>query len=594
VDLEAESFLLDNVFREVDGLEVEIISEKKASKCFETIVNVSNQLHLRGFIHRLCLALGSEDNEYANLCRNPYASHVMECVFMRIAVTEPHGEGVVRDTQGVKMENISTLVLNWLRHMGADLLGMSSDKSASHVLRAMMLLFSGCRWGTKASQNAFSLKKNQLHGGGIIERDAATLLPWMTEAFATVVESFIKSLEGSVEDTKYFSSQEPASCATLQLLLVVCDLKNPVYRDRLVCALTFLPPPKSKQVVAPETSLFDELIYNGVGSRLAEVLLERCCDVHFQTLWENFVVPGARAMAMDHSANFALQTALIRAGSIPGCPMIPVLEAICRPNLAALFKGNRLGVVLQVMKAIRCLEEPSAASLWRRKIVALLSQSEVAAPLLVQLLGPIEDAGSGISRPLIDISSAIHGLGKEGTGVVDNFWDGLTEDQVRTACCCRAWSEVGEAFLKGDSSLASKNKFIRKMQINFVEMCRDKYGHHIALTALEVIELENAETYKGLSTMLKKNRDYICRNEWGTKLMKKLGDRSEQKYVPAAAPLTVESLFADDSSSSKKKRGRGGEEGNDVYSNDNNNGDDDGQDESKKKKKKKKKKKEKK
>ena len=61
VDVEgAESFVLDNVFRETDGLEVDMLRDKKASKCLETVVGVASPLQLRALLHRLVLSLGTQ------------------------------------------------------------------------------------------------------------------------------------------------------------------------------------------------------------------------------------------------------------------------------------------------------------------------------------------------------------------------------------------------------------------------------------------------------------------------------------------------------------------------------------------------------
>lgn len=145
---------------------------------------------------------------------------------------------------------------------------------------------------------------------------------------------------------------------------------------------------------------------------------------------------------------------------------------------------------------------------------------------------------------------------------MDAFWDGLTEEQVRAACCSRVWSTVVESFLKGNSGRACKHKLVRKMASAFVEIARDKYGFHAALTALATCAADgHTETHAQLSRAIKQNREYVGRNEWGAKLLKKLAQqrREEDEAEEAAAPLTVESLLAgqkeqkEQSKKSKKK-----------------------------------------
>ncbi len=56
VDLSgADAFLLDNILKQCDGLEVEVLGDKKASKSFEVVLRACSDVQLRGFLHRLML-----------------------------------------------------------------------------------------------------------------------------------------------------------------------------------------------------------------------------------------------------------------------------------------------------------------------------------------------------------------------------------------------------------------------------------------------------------------------------------------------------------------------------------------------------------
>ena len=556
IDVVGESFLLENVLKEIEGHEIEVMSDKKISKCLETVLNVTPFYLLRLFFHKLCLALGSQDDAYASLCCNPYASHVLECLFGRISSVEPDHKDP-DEVDGVSVPEMPTLALNWLIRMGNDLLGMSSNRSASHVFRAFCVLFSGCKWVSKAAQNSFNLQ-------GLVAVKESDFTKAVFEGFDVIVRNVTALLEkSSLEDTKYYCT-ESSSSASLQLLIALCDVRGTAIppnekcvklRDNLVCALTYLPKPKSKQVVAEEASLFMELIKDSVGSRLMEVVVERCCSVHFETLWTNFFLTHGRSFAVDGSANFVVQKALQRAYEKESeVDIEKMVDTICKPNLSAIFRHQRYGVILQLVKAVAALEIPK----WRKKIISLLSQSEVPSPLLVQLLGEVSALGANISRPLIDISCAIHRLGNEGTQILDSFWNALTEEEVRSLSCCRAWSEVAESFLKGHSSTENKLKFVRKMQSNLLDISKDKYGHHVTLTALQFTE-GVPELQKKMLTLLKQNREMLCRNEWGSKLMKKISEQAEEKHT--AKTLDLDDLLGkrerkDDKEKKKSRRNR--------------------------------------
>jgi hypothetical protein len=558
VDLANEPFLLDNVYKEMDGLEKEISCEKSTSKWLETIVKNSNQAHLRGFLHRLALGVGTEDAAFAELCTDPYCSFVLQSVFQRLGEAAPAPEGgPIRDSHGVKMPEIGDQLLAWLKRMGEDLIGMAHQRQASFVLRALILLFGNCH----------ETRKNET----VSVRDGEPL-SWMALGFGKLFDLLLAGLNRSAEEVRE-AARSPSAAAALGTFLAVCDENARTggrvlfaeRRDKLVCALTFLPGPSSKQVVIEETSLFVELACDATGSQLMQRIVQRCHSTHFRTIWTCLLLPQARKLAVDPSANYVMTAAVERANTEGGAEIVPMLEGLCKPNLVALFNAQVYKLILAMLKAASVLSGAPGV-LWRKRLVAQLGQSEVAAPLLPQLCGSISAsasgtvAGGGVGMSRTDLACAVHGMGEEGPAVVDAFWDGLTEEQVRAACCSRVWSMVIESFLKGNSGRNCKHKLVRKMASSFVEIARDKYGFHAALTALNVAAADGqaSETHAQLSRVLKQNREYVTRSEWGQKLVKKLAQQRAQEdaAVPeeAAVPLTVEALLRADEPPSKKSK----------------------------------------
>ncbi len=553
VDLANEPFLLDNVFRETDGLEREIACDKAASKWMETIVKHANQAQLRGLLHRLSLSVGNDDGAFVTMCTDPYCSYVLQSVFVRLGETELAADAPARDSQGVAMLALGDLMLAWLKRLGDDLLGMAHQRVASFVLRQLALLLGNCKETGKNEKLVVTL------------REGRAAEPWMETGFGRLFDAVVAGLEKSAEDVRE-ACRSAAAAAALQTLLAIADENGKsgkaayeTRRDKLVCVLTFLPAVGSKQVATGETSLFVEMACDVTGSQLMQRVVQRCHRVHFETVWKTFLVSDARRLALDRHANYVVTAAMERVREFAHLDVMPMLEALCKPNLAALFNGNVLKLIVAMLRAAARLEgEPG--SLWRRKLVAQLAQSEIPAPLLTQLVGTIGEGGAQVSAVLTEIACVVHEMGQEGPRVVDAFWDGLTEEQVRSACCNRVWSMVAEAFLKGNSARSCKHKFVRKMNAHLVEMARDKYGFHPALTALAFCETEYPETHATLMKQLKQNREYVCRNEWGQKLMKKLAqlraaadkEQGEDEAVPA--PLTVDALLEDRKANKKSKK----------------------------------------
>ena len=376
---------------------------------------------MRGFLHRLALGVGTDESAFAALCTDPYCSFVLQSVFQRLGECAPAPDGgPVRDSHGVKMPEIGDLLLSWLKKLGSDLVGMAHQRQASFVLRALLLLFGNCSETKK--------------GETVAVREAQPL-PWMALGFAKMFELILEGLNKSPDEVRE-AARSPAAAAALGTLLAICDENArrgvKVFqekRDELVCALSFLPPVQAKQSVAmEETPLFGELARDMTGSQLMQRLVQRCHSTHFRTIWSALLLPHARSLATDPSANYVMTAAVERANNegLAAEAMIPMLEALAKPNLVALFNAQAYKLILAMLKASSALLGPNG-SLWRRRLVAQLSgQAEVAVALLPLLAGPIEGAApgsGGVGMARAELACAVHSMGEEGPAVVRKQMD---------------------------------------------------------------------------------------------------------------------------------------------------------------------------
>ena len=561
---DTESFLLDNVFREMDGLEEAVMSDKKASKCFETVCNVATRVQLRGFLHRLCLGLGVEDAAYATLCCNPFASHSLEALFTRLT-DAPDGnlaEAPERDSQGILMASLGELVLGWLQRMGSDVLGMASHVSACHVLRALTLLLGGCQWVSKAARASFALgsgleseaeQRRRRTGLQTAERRPEE---WQNEGLEQLMGRVCRQLEESSGEEVQETVSMPAGSATLQLMVAVLETAGGGrMRDEMVrCVLGMQRGKKKEEEKKGETGWAGELARDGVGSRLLEAVVGRAGSKEWELLWRQLLMPEARALAVHAAGNYALLAGLLRAEKEAEenrgreAELQEVLDAVSRPDLVALFRGGRLGVVAAVVRGAGRAGKSEEGRMRRRRVLALMAQSDRPGPVLEQLVGRAGEREAGASRPLLEVAAELHRLGEEGAEVLDRFWDGLTEEQVAACCCGRAWSMLVEAMLTGHSKAASKSKLIRKMMAAWPRICQDKYGHHTALAALQTAErMGEQQLGNRLRLQVKQQRETLVGSQWGAKLLKKLSEREDERQaeqMEQPEELTVDSLLA--------------------------------------------------
>lgn len=175
-----------------------------------------------------------------------------------------------------------------------------------------------------------------------------------------------------------------------------------------------------------QTTLFAELARDATGSQLMQRLATRCHPTHFAVLWKALLLPQARTLATDPSANYVVTAALERANGDDGggAEVLPMLEALAKPNLVALFNAQAYRLLLAMLRAASALTGAPGV-LWRKRLVAQLAgQSDTATALLPLLAGPIEGAGTGaggVGMARAELACAVHSMGQEGPAVVSGL-----------------------------------------------------------------------------------------------------------------------------------------------------------------------------
>ena len=129
---------LENVFNEVDGKEARLACSHDGSQILEKLLGHANELHLRIFVSKL---RGSVEK----LSTHRYASHVLETLFrimpkhmnFKLNIDHIDKSSDTTDYPPQLCQEIQSIAIEFAE---SDFISMISNKYASHVIRAFMIL----------------------------------------------------------------------------------------------------------------------------------------------------------------------------------------------------------------------------------------------------------------------------------------------------------------------------------------------------------------------------------------------------------------------------------------------------------------------
>lgn len=312
-DDEERELFVDNVFREVDGHEQRLATDQgmrpprlpgrrpgvplmrrrvACSRVLEKLLAISSAFHLRVFADRL-------QGQYAALCADPYASHVVQTLFAllpdRLDADAPAPAAAVgADDPGLGvLLPLPDLLLRAYEEVREALPALTENPYGSHVVRVVLVVLSGRDVDESLVRSAASRRFR--------ERDAAEAQAAADGAEALASAPKHRDAPRSVPDTfvamlgqfaAVFMAMPPAqlqqlathttASPVLQCLLRALAAHDRDAGDRLALHLLRLDGP-----VEADTRVWlrEQMVRDPVGGRLLEAMLEvppraRVCAVH--------------------------------------------------------------------------------------------------------------------------------------------------------------------------------------------------------------------------------------------------------------------------------------------------------------------------
>ncbi|KAJ4350619.1 Nucleolar protein 9 [Ascochyta clinopodiicola] len=314
-DPDERAMFLASVWKEADGKELKIANSQSCSRLMERLILLSTPDQLKRLFQKF-------SSHFLHLVQHRFASHCCEALFIQAApvVTQELANPDLAlapssdpDAVIVSMENLFLLTLAELdEHLGY----LMTDRFASHVLRVLVVIFSGSPLEKQGKSAMQSKRKEKVGVAGTDKTELALEHRAIPASFEEALEKVIdKSVSGLDSNYLRTLSTHPLGNPTLQMLLKL-ELKHfgkSRAKDEKSIIHKLLPDDPIAE--GTESAAFiNGLVYDPIGSRLLETIIENAPGKLFKAIYNEFFKERMGSLARNEIAGYVAGKILERLG----------------------------------------------------------------------------------------------------------------------------------------------------------------------------------------------------------------------------------------------------------------------------------------
>ncbi|KZZ94231.1 Armadillo-type fold protein [Moelleriella libera RCEF 2490] len=390
---EERDLFLESVFREAQGKELKLASSQSCSRLMERLIQLSSTRQKKHLFDAFA-------GHFLSLVRHRFASHCCEALFLRSAgLVSQELAGFVVDTRGARTSSSTTaaveqydqhqpessmeqLFLATLDELEGSLSFLLTDKFASHTLRVLLVVLSGRPLQEAAMKTLMrSRKKERVWVAGAVEQQQQQQQQQQEElravpaSFTAAIQKIIADSTAGLDATGLrVLAKHPVGNPTLQLLLELDMTLNKNMKKKPAVVADFdgeeAPPSLLLQLLpdAPESlsdptseaaEFVNGMVYDQIGSRLVETLVQHCPGKIFRHLNQNFFLPRIEGYVRNDIACYPAIRVLERLGRDQ------LVEAVDRivptvPQLVSKARFNVLKTLFERCAARQVTEQAKA------------------------------------------------------------------------------------------------------------------------------------------------------------------------------------------------------------------------------------------
>jgi nucleolar protein 9 len=355
---EERNSFLQSMYREANGKELKLANSQSCSRVMERLIQLSTANQLKLLFQKFSA-------NFVHLVSHRFASHCCEALFLQAApiVTSELAQksnGMDLDLESTEaLPSMENLFLDTVKELEDHLGFLLTHKFASHVLRILLLILSGQPIVRTPGKSALqSRKKENISVVGSRGQEVPTLLEdrAVPPSFQTALEHVIQRCVSGLDTTYLRSlSTHPTGNPTLQLLLKIelTQFGKQRAKDDSSIIRILLP----DDPITPESEsaqYINGLVYDTIGSRLLETILEFAPGKTFKAIYRDFFKDRLTSLARNDIASYVVCKAISRLSKEDLQEAVTSLA----PEIPKLVDRNRTIVIRTLIErcAVRGIE----------------------------------------------------------------------------------------------------------------------------------------------------------------------------------------------------------------------------------------------
>ncbi|KAF2000406.1 ARM repeat-containing protein [Amniculicola lignicola CBS 123094] len=484
---EERTAFLENLYREADGKELKLANSQSCSRLMERLILLSTPAQLKGLFQKF-------SGNFLHLVQHRFASHCCEALFIQaapIVSKELANPDLILpltsdpDAVVVSMENLFLYTLAELEGYFGFLL---TDRFASHVLRVLLVVLAGVPLARQNDRSLLQSKRKEKTS--VVGKEKPQ--EWALEQ-RVVPQSFLDALEKVINDsvagldTTYLRALavHPTGNPTLQLLLQLELTKFGKSRAKDETSIIHRLLPDDPIAEGTGSAAFiNGMVYDPVGSRLLESILENAPGKFFKAMYREFFKNRMGSLARNEIASYIAAK---------------ILERLSAEDLESAMK--------QIVEQIPGLVERGRTAIIRTLIERCAARGVSVAPIKTQLEAsysgpngfevtrilrlveaPSDDAKSDV-RPTQAHPEKVHGSllaqsmmqvpGPLGDLIFDSLAKLGEHLAVKVARDPSSSRTLQAALISDNASIIFRRKMILQLYGHIGELALDPAGSHV-------------------------------------------------------------------------------------------------------------------
>ncbi|MCJ1286202.1 Nucleolar protein 9 [Xylographa opegraphella] len=315
-DDEERNLFLANVYREAGGKELKVVCSQSCSRLVERLIRLSTAEQLKSLFQKLT-------GHFLHLVQHRFASHCCEALFIQAApiVTQeliaPIAESKELVDDGRISISMEDLFLSVVKELEGNLGYLMTDNFASHTLRLLLIVLSGQPLRSTATTSLLRSKKKEkidITGRRSESKDEDMAYRTVPGSFQVALDEMILGTVAGL-DTTYLRAlaTHPTGNPVLQLLVELEFSRSGKSKAREENSLFKRLLPDDPPVEGTQSASFVKgLLYDPVGSRLLETIVQYAPGKVFKTLYKSLFRDSIGNLARNDIAGFVVGRILER------------------------------------------------------------------------------------------------------------------------------------------------------------------------------------------------------------------------------------------------------------------------------------------